>query len=138
MKEAAYKGMVRPILENGSSVWDPYTDELQEELEKVQNRVARFVTRNYVYETGSMTGILGQLKWESFKKRRMDNRIILLYKCLKCTARIPTDDLIPKTRRGRNQHSLAFQIPSASKDVYKYYKVSSPRLSGIGMTSLDL
>ena len=23
-------------------------------------------------------------------------------------------------RRGRNQHSFAFQIPSASKDVYKY------------------
>ena len=73
------------------------------------------MTRNYVYETGSMTGILGQLKWESLKKRRKDNRLILLYK-----ARIPTDDLIPKTRRGRNQHSLAFQIPSASKDVYKY------------------
>ena len=27
---------------------------------------------------------------------------------------------IPKTRHGRNQHSLAFQIPSASKDVYMY------------------
>ena len=24
------------------------------------------------------------------------------------------------TRRGRNQHSLTFQIPSAGKDVYKY------------------
>ena len=35
-------------------------------------------------------------------------------------ARIPTDDLIPKTRCGRNQHSLAFQIPSASKDGYQY------------------
>ena len=45
---------------------------------------------------------------------------ILLYKGLKGQARIPTDDLIPKTRRGRNQHSLAFQIPSASKDVYTY------------------
>ena len=45
---------------------------------------------------------------------------ILLYKGLKGKARIPTDDLIPKTRRGRNQHFLAFQIPSASKDVYKY------------------
>ena len=33
---------------------------------------------------------------------------------------IPTDDLIPKTRRGRNQPSLAFQIPLASNDVYKY------------------
>ena len=86
----------------------------------VHNRAARFVTRNYVYETGSMTGILGQLKWESLKKRRKDNRLILLYKGLKGKARIPTDDLIPKTRRGRNQHSLAFQIPSASKDVYQH------------------
>ena len=81
--------------------------------------MARFVTRNYVYETGSMTGILGQLKWESLKKRRKDNRLILLYKGLKGKARIPTDDLIPKSRRGRNQHSLASQIPSTSKDVYK-------------------
>ena len=32
---------------------------LQEELEKVQNRAARFVMGNYVFETGSMTGILG-------------------------------------------------------------------------------
>ena len=75
------------------------------------------MTRNYVYETGSMTGILGYLKWESHKKRRNDNRLICLYKGLKCKARIPTDDLLPKTRRGRNQHSLAFQIPSESKDV---------------------
>ena len=120
MKEAAYKGMVHPILEYGSSIWDPHTDKLQEELEKVQNRAARFVTRNYVYETGSMTGILGQLKWEPLKKRRKDNSIILLYKGLKGKARIPTDYLIPKTRRGRNQHSLAFQIPSASEDVYNW------------------
>ena len=42
---------------------------LQEELESVQKRAARFVTGNYNYETGSMTGILGQLKWESLKKR---------------------------------------------------------------------
>ena len=78
VKEAAYKGMVCPILEYGSSVWDPHTDKLQEELEKVHNRAARFVTRNYVDETGSMTGILGQLKWESLKKRRKDKRLILL------------------------------------------------------------
>ena len=78
MKEAAYKGMVRPILECGSSVWDPHTSKLQEALEKVQNRAARFVTRNYVYETVSMTGILGQLKLESLKKRKKDNRLILL------------------------------------------------------------
>ena len=61
---------VHPILDCGSSILDPYTDKLQEEFEKVQNRAAGFVTRSYIYETGSMTGILGQLKWESLKKRR--------------------------------------------------------------------
>ena len=34
-KEAAYKGLVRPVLEYESSVWDPHTRGLQEELEKV-------------------------------------------------------------------------------------------------------
>ena len=77
------------------------------------------MTGNYVFETGSMTGILGQLKWESLKKRRKDSRLILLYKGLKGKARIPTDDRIPKNRRCRNQHSLAFQILSASKEAYK-------------------
>ena len=66
-----------------------------------------------------MTGILEQLKWESLKKRRTDNRLILLYKGLKGKARIPTDDLIPKTRRCRNSHSKAFQLPSASIEAYK-------------------
>ena len=91
--------MVRPVLEYGSSVWDLNTQKLQDELEKVQNRAARFVTRNYVYETGSMIGILGKLKWEKLKKRRKDNGLILLYKGLKDKARIPTDGLIPKVRR---------------------------------------
>ena len=65
-----------------------------------------------------MPGILGQLKWESLQKRRKDNRLILLYKGLKGKASIPTDDLIPKTMRGRNQHSMAFQTSIASTDAY--------------------
>ena len=85
---------------------------------KVLNRAARFVTRNYTLEEGSMTGILEQLKRESLKKRRKDNRLILLYKGLKGKARIPTGDLIPKTMRCRNQNSMAFQIPSAGVEAY--------------------
>ena len=77
----------------------------------MQKRAARFVKGNYSYETGSMTGILGQ-------KRMQDNRLTL-YKGLKGKTSIPTDGLIPKPRRGRTQHSGAFQTPSASTDVYK-------------------
>ena len=129
--ESAYIGMVRPILEYGSSVWDPYPDKLQEELERVQNRAAWFVTRNYVYETGGMTGILGQLKWESLKKRRKDNRLILLYKGLKGKATIATDDLIPKTRRGRKPSRYPQPVKMSISIA------SSPRLSGTEMTSLN-
>ena len=84
VKEAAYKGLVRPFLEYQSPVWDPHTHGLQEELGKVQNRAARFVTGNYVFETGSMTGILCQLKWESLKKRRKDSRLTCVYYYTKC------------------------------------------------------
>ena len=108
---------MRPVLEYGSSVWDPSSIRLQEE--KVQKRAARLETGNYIYETGSMTGILEQLKWESLKKRRRDSRIIMLYKGLKGAASVPTNDLVPPIRHVRNHHSLAFQTPFANTDIYK-------------------
>ena len=114
VKESAYKGLVRPILEYGSSVWDPQSILLQDELEKVQKRAARFVTGNYVgYETGSMTGILKQLKWESLKKRRKDSRLIMLYKGLKGAASIPTNDLVPPPPHQAYQESSLPGIPGA-------------------------
>ena len=119
VKEAAYKGLVCPVLKYSGSVWDPSGVGLQNELEKVQNRVARFVTGNYNFETGSMTGILEHLKWESLKKRRRDSRLILLYKGLKGEASIPTDDLISQARRCRNDHSMAYQVPIANTNIYK-------------------
>ena len=127
VKEAAYKGMVRPILEYGSSAWDPHPDKLQKELEKVQNRAARFVTKNYVYETGSMTDILGQLKWESLKKRRKDNRLILLYKGLMT--------LFPRLGVAGISTHWPFRYPQPVK--MSICIASSPRLSGTGMTSLN-
>ena len=99
--------------------WDPQSILPQDELEKLKKRAARFVTGNYTYETGSMTGILEHLKWESLKKRRKDSSLIMPYKGLKGAASIPTDDLVPTNRRTRNHHSLAFQSPLAGTDIYK-------------------
>ena len=91
--------------------------------------VARFVTGNYVYETGSMTGILKQLKWESLKKRRKDSRVIILYKGLKGAASIPTNYLVPPIKRTRNHDSLAFQISMAGTDIYKSRKENPQKLT---------
>ena len=43
----------------------------------------------------------------------------MLYKCLKSTASIPTNDLVPPIRHDRNRHPLAFRIPFANTDIYK-------------------
>ena len=81
---------------------------VQEELEKVKNRAARFVTGNYnsEFETGSMTSILEQLGWESLHKRCKDSKLVLLFKGLRVC-----DALQPPNRRSRNQHPMAFKVP---------------------------
>ena len=68
---------------------------------------------------------------------RKENRIILLYKGLKAKARIPTDDLIPKTV-GTAEISTPwpFRYPLLVKMSISIS--SSPRLSGTGMTYLNL
>ena len=38
-------------------------------LTRNRKRAPRFVIGNFIYETGSMTGILEQLKWESLKTK---------------------------------------------------------------------
>ena len=61
-----------------SPVWDQHGIVVQEELEKVQNRAARFVTGNYNFETESMTSILEQLGWESHHKRLKGSKHIAI------------------------------------------------------------
>ena len=73
-----------------------------------------------LFKTGSMTSILEQLGWESLHKRRKDGKFILLIKGLKGRASIPCDDLQPPNRHSRNQHPMAFQVPYARTDIYKY------------------
>ena len=127
---------MRPILEYGSTVCDLHCNGLNDELENVQKHAARFVTRNYSYETGSMIGILEELKWKTLQKRRKGNRLILLYKGLKGKVRIPTDDLIPKNRLAEINTQWSFRFPLLVKMPTR--KASFPKLSGTGMSSLIL
>ena len=129
VKEAAYKSMVRPIPEYGSTVWDPHCIGLIDKLENVQKRAARFVTRNYSYETGSMTGILEELKWETLQKKRKDNRLILLYKGLKGKQMT----LSQRTGVAEINTHWSFRFPLLVKMPTR--KVSFPKLSGTGMSS---
>ena len=129
VKETAYKGLVRPVLDYGSSVWDPPGVVLQKELESVQKRAAR----NYNYETGSMTGILGQLKWESLKKGGKTIDLYGYIKVLKVKPVYQQMTLSPKLGVVEISTLWYFKLPLL---IQMFIKVASfPRLLGIGMPS---
>ena len=90
VKEAVSFGLVRPLLEYASQAWDLYTDNLSNEIEKIQRRAARFVTSDYQnYEFGSVTKLLEDLCWKSLKNRRKVDRLCLLKKGLEKNAELP-------------------------------------------------
>ena len=106
---------------------------LQEKLESVQKRAARFVTGNYNYENGSMTVILGQLKWESLKKGGKTIDLYCYIKVLKVKPVYQQMTLSPKLGVVEISTLWHFRLPLP---IQMFIKVaSSPRLSGIGMPS---
>ena len=54
---------------------------------------------NYNFETGSISSILELLEWESLLKRHKGSKLMLLFKGLKGSASISSDDLQPHNRR---------------------------------------
>ena len=75
VKEAAYRGFLCPVLEHYSCVWDPHGGVLQQEIDTVQNRTARFATSKYCFEYDWNTG--GKTKMGVSQKRRRNVRQIL-------------------------------------------------------------
>ena len=79
IKASAYNTLVRPQLEYAAAVWDPYTQDKQQQLEMVQRRAAKFVYRNYIPKA-SVPAVLETLGWRSLLQRRADIRLAMLYK----------------------------------------------------------
>ena len=120
VKLQAYKGLIRPVLEYASTAWDPHQSYLQEKLEKVKKRAARFIISNYNYEPGSMTTILKQTKLEPLKERRKQNRLILFCKGVHHLVEIPTDNLQRPLRTTKNMLSQHYLRLPAKTDILKF------------------
>lgn len=120
VKLAAYNGLLRLVLEYASSVWDPHKIYLQDKLESIQWRSARFISSNFSREPGSVTSVLKDLDLPTLAERRRQNRLILFSKGVFGKAQIHVDRLRHPTRRTRWMHNLHFCHLFNRTNSYKY------------------
>ena len=87
----------------------------------IQRKGARFCLQNYS-STASVTDMLGNLGWKSLEQRRMEGRLLTMYKLSHNLVDINIDQyLMPHQEpRTRGSHPLKYHILKATKDVFKY------------------
>ena len=120
LKSVAYKTLVRPQLEYTSTVWYPHTTTDINKVEAVQRRAARWATRGYRY-TSSVTAMLKDLNWRPLDQRRIDSRLMMMYKVTYDHVTIPESlYLVQNTRASRHIPSLAYRQIQTLKDYFRF------------------
>ena len=74
-----YTSLVRPVLEYGSLLWDPYQHVRIQQIEAVQNKAARYVHQDW-QRTSSVTAMKDSLGWLPLQNRRLVNRLTFMHK----------------------------------------------------------
>ena len=121
IKQAAYKALVRPILEYAGTVWDPYTEDNIEAVEKIQRRAARWVSHRF-RQTSSVEEMLDNLEWPTLQARRKRARLAMFYKIHHGMACVNSNHLpVASVRRrsSRRTHHLHYDVPQ-SRTEYRH------------------
>ena len=118
LKEVAYKGLVRPVLEYCSPVWDPHHKKYIRLLEMVQRRAARFVLGRYS-NTSSVTDMLHHLQWETLEQRRSVACLVTFYKVQNSLVAVSLPHFVVRPERPRPGHPHQFQLPFCATEAYR-------------------
>ena len=112
-RQTAYISLVRPIMEYGATVRNPYLKKDINRLERVQHQAARFITKDYKSrEKGCVTKMLNDLDIPSLETRRKEARLTMMYNVVNelLPALPPSNFLQPVEQRRK------VKIPTHLKD----------------------
>ena len=118
IKETAYKGLVRPILEYCAPVWNPHHDKYKDQIEMVQRRAARFVLSRY-NSTSSVTEMFGRLQWKTLKQRRKRAGLVVFYKIQYALVAIPLPPIVIRSETQRPGYPHQYRLPFCRTEAYK-------------------
>ena len=123
VRAKAYTSLVRPKLEYASEVWDPQrrqyasSNTLENKLESVQRRAIRYVFNDYRSST-SVTQLQNQLGWQTLQQRRMQSRLVLLYKATHNLVALPLHHYITKHTIPTRGHPLRYNTLTCRTNTF--------------------
>jgi len=102
-KRNAYLALVRPLMEYGAIIWDPYQKQDVDKLERVQRVATRFIANDYRTRTpGFVTELLQKHGLTTLQERRGDMRLIFFFKVVEgLVPAIPPERFLIPQRAGR-------------------------------------
>ena len=126
---------IRPQVEYCSSVWDPRPGVEKNgsyRIERIQRRAARWCLRRYK-NTSSVTNKLDDLGWRTLEQRRIDSRLMALFKITRGLLSVNSHGLLRPvmcmTRRSHSKSFIALQT-SLSSEYLSFFKKKNNYLIG--------
>ena len=111
---------IRPLLENGDSIWDNCCNYEKFEIEKIQIEAGRIITG--ATKSCSKSKILEETEWDSLETRRYKHRMVTFFKMVKGYAPSYLQIIVPPSvhqvsqRNLRNNQNLT--VPRARTNLY--------------------
>ena len=103
-----YRALIEPYFDYCCPVWDGLSNELNDKLQKLQNRAIRIITKSDFYSSATVLRL--KLGWDSLYTRRKKHKAKLMFKTINKQAPEYLQDLFKPFSTGYNLRDKANKL----------------------------